>query len=330
MGNAKSTWGSKSKKTFKEEHDFLYIDRMSLLLCALSYDKEAQDKGITTRRILSNNVRPMQLIYIFLKPPVNISEIKKIMSMKEPRCLVFDNINGHAGQCMLEGAWFRTTTLHNNSPVFSLRGKECFGHSDMVLFKDTQDRWRMASDSLHRKTGKDICYFLGLNGTKNDESPLGAVFKIYNGSSWTVKNEITCENQSSPIEIALHLSRANFRIRKEMREMGSVKGVRFRKIKGQAGQHILNGCYVLSEDKMMQGRGVYEYVDGSRYGYDDLVRCVRWIAHFFLSSLIPIRIWEKNKRNDSITIPTRNFTTHAGTVLRSSRTLASRKLERAH
>ena len=215
-----------------------------------------------------------------------VAELKKIMQLPEPRCLVFDNIKGHAGQCMLEGAWIRTTTVHNNSPVFSLRGKECFGHTDMVLFKDEQDRWRMASDSVHRKTGKDICYFLGLSGTKNDESPLGSTFKIYDGSRWTEKKEITCVNQSSSVEIGLHLSKANMRLRKEMRELGTIKGVRFRNIKGQAGQHILNGCYVLSEDKIMQGRGVYEYADGCRYGYDDLVRCVGWITHFHHRSFI--------------------------------------------
>ena len=78
------------------------------------------------------------------------------------------------------------------------------------------------------------------------------------------------------------------RLRKQMKEIGFVKGVEFRNVKGNAGQHILNGCYVLSKDKMMEGRGVYEYAGGTRYGYDDLVlffdpqgrwRVASWGAH---------------------------------------------------
>ena len=190
--------GNKQSGKRSQEDDFLYIQRMTLFMCAMHFDKQkkSQDDPIpsilTTKRSLSCNVRPMQLIYLFLKPPINVSEVREMLSMQEPRILVFDNIKGHAGQCMLNGAWFRTKIVHNNSPVFRLRGTECFGHSDMVLFKDTADRWRMASDSVHRKTGKDICYLLGLNGKKNDESPLGAEFKIYNGTYDVFLNLFDC------------------------------------------------------------------------------------------------------------------------------------------
>ena len=45
MGNAKSNFTFDSDDNFKEEDDFLYTKRMTLLLCGLHYDKEAQEKA---------------------------------------------------------------------------------------------------------------------------------------------------------------------------------------------------------------------------------------------------------------------------------------------
>jgi hypothetical protein len=175
-----------------------------------------------------------------------------------------------------------------------MKGVECFGHTDMVLFKDTSDRWRMASDSMHRIPHKDICYLLGVKGTKNNESPLGAIFKIYDGSNWVVRTGIKCENKSSILDVATNLEAANIQIRKQNEEIAFLRGVEFRNISGIAGQHCLNGTfsftlsltythtyiyihtnstgfYILSEDKHMTGRPVYEYANGTRFGHNDIV-----------------------------------------------------------
>ena len=122
----------------------------------------------------------------------------------------------------------------NGHDVFEFTGGHAYGHSDLVMFLDTENRWRVASRSVHMEGPSNLCYLM-CKGCIHG-APLEGVWSVYDGKAWVPNLSIKTENITDPERVAGALKRKTQMQRRYSHARKATKGIRFEHIQGTAGQ----------------------------------------------------------------------------------------------